>query len=72
MTLMMTAKRVLGLDDGLCDQVRAAAADLTETAKKLTKNVNSYERAPDPFVALLSAVWNNHEFNKFPKKPTRK
>lgn len=68
----MIAKRMLGLDGGLCDQVRVAAADLTKTARQLTRTVTSYERAPDPFTALLSSVWNNHESEKFPERPARK
>lgn len=55
-------KKILGMEGGLCDQVRAAAAELTKVARDLRSTVNSYGRAPDPFSSLLTSVWNNHEF----------
>jgi len=58
-------KRMLGMDGGLCDQVREAAHDLASTARALRATVGTYNRAPDPFTALLTSVWNNHEFAKF-------
>jgi len=59
-------KRLLGLEDGLCAQVRAAAVDLSNTASDLRRSVAIHEQAPDPFASMLGTMWNNREIERFP------
>lgn len=59
-------KRLLGMEDGLCAQVRDAAIDLSKTANDLRRNVEFHEQAPDPFASMLGTMWNNREIERFP------
>ena len=58
-----------GYRDGLCDKFRQAAEELTNSAKTLRAELDSYKKAPDPFGELLSTMHNNHEFEKFSEPP---
>jgi hypothetical protein len=46
-----------------------AADDLIKVAKDLRSDLEAFEKAPDPFAALVSTVHNNKEFERFLEHP---
>ncbi len=58
-----------GWRTGLCSRFIRAADELTHTAKDLRSHLEKFEKAPDPFAALVSTVHNNQEFEKFLEHP---
>lgn len=43
--------------------------ELIGTAKQLRTELEAHKKAPDPFVNLVSSMFNNHEFEKFLERP---
>lgn len=54
---------------GLCSRYMQAADDLIKVAKDLRSDLEAFEKAPDPFAALVSTVHNNQEFERFLEHP---
>jgi hypothetical protein len=50
--------------DGLCLRYRHEADELIHVARTLRADLEQFKRAPDPFGALVSTVYNNSQFEK--------
>ena len=69
MMLLRKISEAFGIRDGLCSRFNREADELINTARALKKDLGDYRKASDPFGALLSTMFNNHEFEKFPERP---
>lgn len=59
----------VGYRNGKYSRFVQTADELASTARDLRVKLEAYQRAPDPFGALISDMHNNHEFEKSLNEP---